>query len=173
MADKGGMAWETFPHEADVGVRGYGDTLAEAFAGAATALTAAICDPDKVCAAGTTPAKVGADEATALQGGRAKDALLAVADDETVRIECAAPDHELLLVDWLNALIYEMATRHLLFARFEVDIEGGRLTAFARGEPVDAARHQPAAEVKGATFCELAVRKLADGRWLAQCVVDV
>lgn len=90
-----------------------------------------------------------------------------------MRIECAAPDHELLLVDWLNALIYEMATRHLLFARFEVDIEGGRLTAFARGEPVDAARHQPAAEVKGATFCELAVRKLADGRWLAQCVVDV
>jgi SHS2 domain-containing protein len=137
------MAWETFPHEADVGVRGYGDTLAEAFAGAATALTAAICDP----------AKVGAGE--------------------TVRIECAADDHELLLVDWLNALIYEMATRHLLFGRFEVDIEGRRLEAYARGEPVDAARHQPAAEVKGATFCELAVKKLADGRWLAQCVVDV
>lgn len=143
MADKGGMAWETFPHDADVGVRGYGDTLAEAFAGAATALTAAICDP----------AKVGAGE--------------------TVRIECAADDHELLLVDWLNALIYEMATRHLLFGRFEVNIEGGRLEAFARGEPVGAARHQPAAEVKGATFCELAVKKLDDGRWLAQCVVDV
>lgn len=143
MADKGGMAWETFAHEADVGVRGYGDTLAEAFAGAATALTAAICDP----------AKVGAGE--------------------TVRIECAADDHELLLVDWLNALIYEMATRRLLFARFEVDIEGNRLEAYARGEPVDATRHQPAAEVKGATFCELAVKKLEDGRWLAQCVVDV
>jgi SHS2 domain-containing protein len=143
MADKGGMTWETFPHEADVGVRGYGTTLTEAFAGAATALTAAICDP----------AKVGAGE--------------------TVRIECAADDHELLLVDWLNALIYEMATRHLLFGRFEVNIEGKRLEAYARGEPVDAARHQPAAEVKGATFCELAVKKLADGRWLAQCVVDV
>lgn len=143
MADKGGMTWETFSHEADVGVRGYGNTLAEAFAGAATALTAAISDPGKVGA------------------------------DETVRIECAADDHELLLVDWLNALIYEMATRHLLFGRFEVDIEGKRLEAYARGEPVDAARHQPAAEVKGATFCELAVKKLADGRWLAQCVVDV
>jgi SHS2 domain-containing protein len=143
MANNDGMAWETFPHEADVGVRGYGDTLAEAFAGAATALTAAICDPGKVGAG------------------------------ETVRIECAADDHELLLVDWLNALIYEMATRHLLFSRFEVDIEGKRLTAYARGELVDAARHQPAAEVKGATFCELAVKKLDDGRWLAQCVVDV
>ena len=37
------MKWETFPHEADVGVRGFGNTLAEAFAGAATALSAVIC----------------------------------------------------------------------------------------------------------------------------------
>ena len=137
------MNWETFPHEADVGVRGTGDSLAEAFAGAATALTAVICDP----------AKVGAGE--------------------TARIECAAPDDELLLVDWLNALIYEMATRHLLFARFAVSIEDHRLNATAWGEPVDVARHQPAAEIKGATFCKLAVRQEADGRWLAQCVVDV
>lgn len=137
------MNWETFPHEADVGVRGTGDSLAEAFAGAATALTAVICDP----------AKVGAGE--------------------TACIECAAPDEELLLVDWLNALIYEMATRHLLFSRFDVHIADHRLMATAWGEPVDVARHQPAAEIKGATFCELAVRHLDDGRWLAQCVVDV
>ncbi len=135
--------WETFPHEADVGVRGMGSTLAEAFAGAATALTAVICDPTKVGAG------------------------------ETARIECAAPDGELLLVDWLNALIYEMAMRHLLFARFDVSIEDHRLSATAWGEPVDVARHQPAAEIKGATLCELAVRQEADGRWLAQCVVDV
>lgn len=137
------MSWGTFPHAADIGVRGLGATLAEAFAGAALALTAVICDP----------AKVGAGA--------------------TVTIECAAPDDELLLVDWLNALVYEMATRHLLFGRFEVAIENHRLRATAWGEAVDAARHQPAAEVKGATFCELAVRRLEDGRWLAQCVVDV
>ena len=34
------------------------------------------------------------------------------------------PDDELLLVDWLNALIYEMATRRMLFGRFDVTIEG-------------------------------------------------
>lgn len=143
MTEKGGMAWETFPHEADIGVRGLGATLAEAFAGAAMALAAVICDP----------AKVGAGE--------------------TARIECAAPDDELLLVDWLNALIYAMATRRLLFSRFAVSIDDHRLTATAWGEHVDVARHQPAAEAKGATFCELAVKQLADGRWLAQCVVDV
>ena len=135
--------WETFAHEADVGVRGSGATLAEAFAGAATAMTAAICDP----------AKVGAGDA--------------------VIVTCEAPDAEMLLVDWLNALVYEMATRHMLFSRFEVTIDHNRLSAIVWGEPVDVAKHQPAAEVKGASFCELAVRREPDGRWLAQCVVDV
>ena len=32
--------WEHFPHDADVGVRGFGPTPAEAFAQAALALTA-------------------------------------------------------------------------------------------------------------------------------------
>lgn len=137
------MKWETFAHEADVGVRGIGATLAEAFAGAATALTAVITDP----------AKVGARE--------------------TARVCCEAPDDELLLVDWLNALIYAMATEKRLFSRFEVAITDHRLEATAWGEPIDVARHQPAAEIKGASFCELKVERMPDGQWLAQCVVDV
>ena len=95
------MEWQTFPHEADIGVRGSGATLADAFAGAATALTSVICDPQRV------------------------------ADREAVTIECAAPDVELLLVDWLNALVYEMATRRMLFSRFDVAVENDRLTATA------------------------------------------
>ena len=137
------MEWQTFAHEADVGVRGSGSVLADAFAGAATAMTSVICDPRRI------------------------------ADRQAVTVECAAPDVELLLVDWLNALIYEMATRRMLFSRFAVDIDGHRLTATAWGEPVDITRHRPAAEVKGASYCELAVGRQADGRWLAQCVVDV
>lgn len=137
------MSWQTFEHEADVGVRGTGATLAEAFAGAATALTAVICDPQ------------------------------AVAGRERVAIACAAPDAELLLVDWLNALVFEMATRHMLFSRFDVETDGRTLQADAWGEPVDVGRHRPAAEVKGVSFCELKVERKPDGQWLAQCVVDV
>ena len=37
--------WETFPHGADVGVRGFGGAMAEAFANAALALTSVITDP--------------------------------------------------------------------------------------------------------------------------------
>jgi SHS2 domain-containing protein len=91
----------------------------------------------------------------------------------SVEIACEAPDSGILLADWLNALVFEMATRRMLFSRFEVTIEGHRLSARAWGEPVDVARHRPAAEVKGATLSELEVAKNPDGRWHAQCIVDV
>jgi SHS2 domain-containing protein len=40
--------WEHFPHDADVGVRGIGETLVEAYEQAALAMTAAIADIDTV-----------------------------------------------------------------------------------------------------------------------------
>ena len=135
--------WEHFPHEADMGVRGMGATLEQAFGQAALALTAVVTDPDAVI-----PAKM-------------------------IELSCEAPDVELLLVDWLNALIFEMATLSMLFSRFEVRLEGQRLDAKAWGEALDVARHHPAVEVKGATYTALKVARQSDGGWLAQCVVDV
>ena len=40
-----------------------------------------------------------------------------------VDVSCGAPDLELLFVDWLNAVIYEMAVRKMLFGRFAVTIK--------------------------------------------------
>ena len=96
-----------------------------------------------------------------------------VACRDTVSVHCEAPDRELLLVDWLNAIVFEMATRNMLFSRFHVEFAGTHLHGSACGEPLDIARHQPAAEVKGATCTALAVQQDAPGRWRAQCVVDV
>lgn len=137
------LRWEHFPHVADMGVRGFGRNPAEAFAAAAVALTAIVCDPASV---------------------------LPLAK---IEIRCEAPDVELLLADWLNALVYEMAVRAMVFGRFEVNITDNALSAVAWGEPVDRERHGPAVEVKGATYTELSVRPEADGAWVAQCVVDV
>jgi SHS2 domain-containing protein len=134
--------WEHFPHGADMGVRGFGATKAEAFAQAALAMTAVVVDPAEV-------------------EGR-----------EQVAIQCEAPDDELLLAEWLNALIFEMSTRRMLFGRFSVRFDGPRLTGQAWGEPVDVARHHPAVEIKGATYTELRVAREGDG-WVAQTVVDV
>jgi SHS2 domain-containing protein len=96
-----------------------------------------------------------------------------VAPRDPVEIACSAPNVEVLLVDWLNALVFEMATRGMLFSRFDTAIEGTELTATAWGEPVDISRHAPAVEVKGATCTELFVGRDNAGEWTARCVVDV
>lgn len=137
-----GASWEHFSHGADIGVRGRGATLEQAFEGAALALTAVVTDLARVNAR------------------------------QRVQVRCTAPDEELLLADWLNAIVYEMATRRMLFRRFAVHLETGGLRGEAWGEPVDRARHEPAVEVKGATYTALAVRR-ENGSWLAQTVVDV
>lgn len=134
--------WMHFEHGADMGVRGTGSTLAEAFEQAALAMTAIITDPALVKAR------------------------------QTIEIRCQEKDRELLLADWLNDLVYQMATRKMLFNRFEVLLAGDDLRALAWGEPIDRERHHPAVEIKGATYTELAVFQ-DRGLWTAQCVVDV
>jgi tRNA nucleotidyltransferase (CCA-adding enzyme) len=99
--------------------------------------------------------------------------LETVTPREAVDIRCDAPDVELLLADWLNALVFEGATRRMIFGRFQVRITDGHLEGTAWGETIDRARHRPGVEVKGATYTELAVRREVEGYWVAQCVVDV
>jgi tRNA nucleotidyltransferase (CCA-adding enzyme) len=126
-----------------MGVRGIAPSKAAAFEQAAVALTAVVTDPARVAA------------------------------KDSVHLSCTAPDDELLLVEWLNALIFEMATRKMLFARFEVAIENHTLAATAWGEAIDFDRHELGVEVKGATCTSLQVCREESGQWSAQCVVDV
>lgn len=142
QGDTAAASWAHFPHDADIGLAGMGASKAEAFRQAALALTAVVTD------------------------------LALVRPQTPVSIVCSAPNDELLLVEWLNAVIYEMSSRSMLFADFTVDIADGQVRATAWGEPVDRERHEPAVEVKGATMTELSVAPV-DGRWRAQCVVDV
>jgi SHS2 domain-containing protein len=72
---------ELFAHGADIGVRGIGPTREYAFEQAALALSMAVTDPSWI------------------------------APQEAVAIACEAPDDRFLLLDWLNALIYEMSAR--------------------------------------------------------------
>lgn len=90
-----------------------------------------------------------------------------------VQLTCEAPDLELLFVEWLNAIIYEMAVRNMLFGRFLVRIENNRLEGTLWGEPVDVERHAPACEPKGATYTALKVAQDTNGIWSAACIVDV
>ena len=60
-----------------------------------------------------------------------------VEPNQPVEVSCKAPDLELMFVEWLNCVIYEMAVRRMLFGRFAVRIEGLRLEGTLWGEPVD------------------------------------
>lgn len=148
MAEKGAASastagWEHFSHGADLGIRGFGPTPEAAFTQAALAMSAAIVD------------------------------LAEIRLDQAIEIEAQAGALDLLLLDWLNALVYEMATREMIFGAFDVAIKDGRLKARAFGERISRERHAPAVEVKGATFTELAVSEDQPGLWRAQCVIDV
>jgi SHS2 domain-containing protein len=135
--------WEHFPHDADIGICGRGQTLEQAFEQAALALTRIVTD--------------------------AEVRLL-----HRCEVACEAPDLGLLLVEWLNAVVFEMAVRRMLFGRFAVRIEAGtKLNGTLWGEPIDIARHAPACEPKGATCTALRVVREADGEWTATCIVDV
>ncbi len=135
--------WEHFEHDADIGLSAFAETRAGLFEAMGEALTALITEPGKVRA------------------------------EYSVSIGCEAPNDDLLLADWINALVYEMATRKMLFGAWHVRLENHSLDATVAGERVDRERHQPAVEVKGATYTELAVSQDDTGLWRGRCIVDV
>ena len=136
------IQYETFEHEADIGVRGFGSTMEEAFENAAVALYSVMVNITRI-----SPA-------------------------ETRTVSVNAPDHELLLVEWLNALLSISDVERMVFRKFEVKMNGVELSGTAWGEKLDHDRHEPKVEVKGATYHMLSVTK-QNKRYVAQCVVDV
>ena len=136
------IQYETFEHEADIGVRGFGSTMEEAFENAAVALYSVMVNITRI-----SPA-------------------------ETRTVSVNAPDHELLLVEWLNALLSISDVERMVFRKFEVKMNGVELSGTAWGEKLDHDRHEPKVEVKGATYHMLSVTKQNE-RYVAQCVVDV
>ena len=137
-----GVDYETFEHEADIGIRGFGNRREEAFANAAAALFSVMVDITRVAA------------------------------KEFRGVNVSADDQEQLLVEWLNALLAVSDIERMVFSKFEVRIEGSRLAGTAWGEQLDRGKHHAKVEVKGATYHMLSVRQ-ENGRYVAQCVVDV
>ncbi len=135
--------YEIFEHTADLGLRIRADDLNALFAEAARALFSVIvANPDDV---------------RPLQ-------------QMTLEIEGRQRDE--LLRDWLGELLYTFHTSHLLFVEFDVDVGPAGLKATARGEPIDANRHEIEAEVKAVTYHQLKVEQ-DDAGWLAEVIVDI
>lgn len=125
-----------------IGVRGFGSTQGDAFVQAALALTAAVTHP-----AGVAPR-------------------------ERVVLRCEAPTEDLLLEAWLDAVRRRMKSSRMLFSRFEVWLDGPRLTARAWGEPVNPQRHPLRLELKRPRLHTPRVARHGEG-WMAQAIMDV
>jgi SHS2 domain-containing protein len=85
------------------------------------------------------------------------------------------PDLELLLVRFLNELVYLRDAEELLLHPQHVEIvsDGSvELRAELAGERIDRRRHALASDVKAATVHELRVAKTSDG-WTATATLDV
>jgi SHS2 domain-containing protein len=135
--------YEIFEHTADVGLRIRAADLNTLFAEAAAALFSVIV--------------------TNLDAVQPVQAL-------TFELEEEGLDN--LLHDWLTELLYAFHTRRVLFTAFDVQLDATRLTAVARGEPIDFARHQLDVEVKAITYHGLKVEPQPTG-WLAEVIVDI
>lgn len=140
------MSYTFFSHTGDVGLRVTAGSLGELFADAALALADLLTDPAAIC------------------------------PRDEVHVALAAPDVDMLLVDWLNELIYRHDAEAWLVARAEVDVarDAGAvaLRATVKGERQDARRHPARLLVKAATYHALEVRQ-DDSGWVATVVLDV
>ena len=139
------MKYEHFEHEADIGIRGFGNEIEEAFENCAKAMFQVTHNMQKV------------------------------ENKKSVHLECDSEAQDELLIELLNELISLSEIENMTFKEVKVKIwqdDKFYLTGKAYGEKRDIPKHEFKTEVKAATFSNLKV-ELKDGKWTAQCVVDV
>ncbi len=146
---------EHFEHKADVGIRGVGKSLNEAFEECAIALTGIMIDSNSVM-----PKKSHVINLSGTDGGA-------------------------LLVSFLNELLFLKDTKKMIYSKFRVKIgkesvvdaagntkEVVTLKATIFGEKINHNKHKVKVDAKAATYSELFVGE-KNGQFIAQCIVDV
>lgn len=134
------MRYELLEHTADVFIKAYGKTVDEIFSNAAYALFDQIADISLVSPVG----------------------------EEKIELEAAS--REVLLVDYLNELLYMHDAFRVIYCSFDVQVQGSRLTSTVRGERIDRERHVLKSQVKAVTYHML---ELNEKEGYAKFIVDV
>ena len=137
------VGFELVEHTADIGVHAWGKTRAEVFEEAARGMFSLICDPGDI------------------------------GQEQSLEIEVEAPRQDMLLVAWLNELLYLFEAHHVLFADFEVtDVDMTSLHARVTGEALRPGHQAVCGGVKAATYHQLSLTPTERG-WEAQVFLDV
>ena len=137
------MPYEYFEHQADIGIRGKGNTLTEAFEQAALAMFEIMVETKGINAS------------------------------ESQSVEVTANDQDELLILWLSELLFLKDVEGKVFSRFNIEsLNANMLSAKVYGEVIDVSKHKLKLEVKAATWTQLVI-KTENNQYIAQCLVDV
>jgi SHS2 domain-containing protein len=135
--------FEIIDHTADIGIVAYGADIKQVFANAALGLFNLMADLDNL------------------------------KEDVEREIELSAEDVEVLLVEWLNELIYISEVEHIIFKRFEInELRNTQLKATCFGEKIKPGQHRLKREIKAATYHMLRLNK-EDGSYKVQIIFDI
>jgi len=135
--------FEIIDHTADIGIVAYGADIKQVFANAALGLFNLMADLDDF------------------------------KEDIQRQLELSAEDVEVLLVEWLNELIYIFDVEHIIFKRFEIDeLTTNQIRARCFGEKLKPGKHKLEREIKAATYHMLRISK-DDGSYKVQVIFDI
>jgi len=99
--------------------------------------------------------------------------LQTVRPEQERQIEVQEEGRDLLLVGWLNELLFLHDTEGFLFSEFEaMEVGPSRFVGRARGEVFDPERHEILLPVKAVTYHGLKVERTAGG-FRAEIILDV
>jgi SHS2 domain-containing protein len=130
-------------HTADIGIVAYGNNIEALFSNAATGLFSLMTDLDTI------------------------------KDVDQKLIELTAEDPEILLVEWLNELIYIFEVDHIVFKRFEIEeLTENRIKARCYGQHINPKHSKLEREIKAATYHMLKISK-GDNGYQVTIIFDI
>lgn len=122
--------FEIIDHTADVAIAAYGADMKKAFSNAALGMFSIITDLD-------------------------------IVNEKVIRdVEVTADEMKVLLVSWLNELLFICEVDKILFKRFDIsELSDTRMLAKCYGEKINLKRHKFKAEIKAATYHMLEIEE--------------
>jgi len=135
--------FEIIDHTADIGIIAYGTDIKQIFANAALGLFSLMAKLDDI------------------------------KEDAQRDLVLSAEDEEVLLVEWLNELIYIFDVEHIVFKRFEIDkLSGNQIKARCFGQKIKPGQHKLKREIKAATYHMLRISK-SNSNYEVQVIFDI
>ena len=135
--------FEILNHTADIRIRACGKDLKELFKHAAFGMFNILADLEGI----TTSTKL--------------------------QIKLEAPDSEELLIEWLDELLYNFYTKHIIFSKFNIiELSPTKLTAEVKGRFIGENKNRLKTEIKAATHHDLKIRE-KDGYCTVEIIFDV